>query len=63
MERLSRDASLKLLLYSYGYDIMDVTWEDTARNKNSCYGSNISDMTLNYVSKDKEIKMPALYGV
>lgn len=32
---------------SYGMDIMNVAWEDTARNKKSCFGPNISDMTLN----------------
>jgi hypothetical protein len=34
------------LLESYGYKIQNVSWEDTARNKNSCWGPNISDMTL-----------------
>lgn len=28
------------------YDITKVAWEDTARNKYSCTGNNISDMTL-----------------
>ena len=27
-------------------DIMNLTWEDTGRNKFSCMGPNISDMTL-----------------
>lgn len=30
----------------YGLSINSVTWEDTSRFKNSCWGSNISDMTL-----------------
>lgn len=37
---------LKSLLNSYGLDAHTVCWEDTARNKNSCVGPNISDMTL-----------------
>jgi hypothetical protein len=44
---LINNNNLKSLLHSYGYDIMSVTWEDTARTKNSCWGNNISDMTLN----------------
>lgn len=35
-----------ILLESYGYKIQNVSWEDTARTKNSCWGPNISDMTL-----------------
>lgn len=34
------------LLKSYGLDAARVAWEDTARNKNSSWGPNISDMTL-----------------
>jgi len=37
---------IKSLFQSYGTDIMNVTWEDTARSKNSSWGPNISDMTL-----------------
>lgn len=35
------------LAESYGMKIMNVAWEDTARTKGSCFGPNISDMTLN----------------
>jgi len=34
------------LLQSYGLNATHVTWEDTARSKGSCWGPNISDMTL-----------------
>jgi hypothetical protein len=37
---------IKSLFQFYGTDIMNVTWEDTARSKNSSWGPNISDMTL-----------------
>ena len=30
----------------HGLDVLQVAWEDTARSKNSCWGPNISDMTL-----------------
>lgn len=43
---MSYDQSLKSIMKSYGLKITNVTWEDTARNKNSCFGPNISDMTL-----------------
>lgn len=36
----------KSLAQSYGLDIQRVSWEDTARFKGSCWGPNISDMTL-----------------
>ncbi len=36
----------KSLAQSYGLAIQEVTWEDTARFKDSCWGPNISDMTL-----------------
>ncbi len=29
-----------------GLNILNITWEDTGRSKNSCWGPNISDMTL-----------------
>jgi hypothetical protein len=48
--RLTENNKLKSLLHSHGYDIMSVTWEDTARTKGSCWGHNISDMTLNIPS-------------
>lgn len=38
--------STKSLLESYGLNMTTVSWEDTARTKNSCWGPNISDMTL-----------------
>jgi hypothetical protein len=34
------------LVESNGMKIMNVAWEDTGRTKNSCFGPNISDMTL-----------------
>ena len=48
-ERLSvmpYDYLLKSIMQSYGLNISNITWEDTARNKKSCWGPNISDMTL-----------------
>ena len=47
----------KLLLESYGLNATKVTWEDTGRSKGSCWGPNISDMTL--VTKDGTL-MPVI---
>jgi hypothetical protein len=35
------------LVQEYGLSIATISWEDTARTKGSCWGPNISDMTLN----------------
>ena len=47
---------LSNLLKSYGLDIQSVAWEDSARSKGSCYGPNISDMTLNV----NNVRMPII---
>ena len=49
------DKKLKSLCHSHGLDIQTVVWEDTGRSKNSCWGPNISDMTLNTSGKDMPI--------
>jgi len=46
------------LLSPYGLKAHSVTWEDTARSKGSCWGPNISDMTL--VTKTGERLMPVI---
>ena len=46
VSNLTYNQPLKSLFESYGLNVMNVTWEDMARNKNSCWGPNISDMTL-----------------
>ena len=40
----------------YGLDIVNVTWEDTGRYNGSCWGPNISDMTIqvHHGSRDSE---------
>lgn len=42
------NSGVKSLAHSYGVDIMNVSWEDTARSKNSSFGPNITDMTLSF---------------
>jgi len=43
---LSSNYELKCYAQKLGLDILKVTWEDTARFKDSCWGPNISDLTL-----------------
>lgn len=46
------------LLKGNGLVALEVTWEDTGRSKNSCFGPNISDMTL--VLKDGAKLLPVV---
>lgn len=40
------DPEANSLARRYGLDILNITWEDTGRYKNSAVGPNISDMTI-----------------
>ncbi|MGB8702625.1 MAG: hypothetical protein WCD18_24695, partial [Thermosynechococcaceae cyanobacterium] len=40
------DADAQRLAQQYGLNILNITWEDTGRFKNSAVGPNISDMTI-----------------
>lgn len=48
----------QILLGAYGLKAHKITWEDTARSKGSCWGPNISDMTL--VVKSGNQLMPVI---
>jgi hypothetical protein len=41
-----RDQEAQRLAQKYGLQVLNLTWEDTGRNKNSAVGPNISDMTI-----------------
>ncbi len=41
-----RNTHTRTLVQKYGLDILNLTWEDTGRYKNSAVGPNISDMTI-----------------
>ncbi|MBD2103114.1 hypothetical protein [Leptolyngbya sp. FACHB-261] len=41
-----RDQAAQKLAQSFGLRVLDLTWEDTGRYKNSAVGPNISDMTI-----------------
>ncbi len=46
LEWMFRDAPSRALCTARGLDLMSLTWEDTGRTKNSCWGANISDATI-----------------
>lgn len=58
VSNIVRDSSTKDLLERHGLKANSVTWEDTGRYKGSCWGPNISDMTL--VVKDGAKLMPVI---
>lgn len=39
---------------SFGLDVVNVTWEDTGRYGNSCWGPNISDLTIQVHHGDRD---------
>lgn len=39
---------------NYGLDVVNVTWEDTGRYGNSCWGPNISDLTIQVHHGDRD---------
>ena len=41
----------------YGLDVLNVTWEDTGRYSGSCWGPNISDMTIQVHHGDRDSEM------
>ena len=40
-----------------GLDVVNVTWEDTGRYNNSCWGPNISDLTIQVHHGDRDAEM------
>ena len=55
-----RDRHAKRLAKKQGLDVVDLTWEDTARFKGSCVGPNISDMTIQVKSGAAVTCMPVI---
>lgn len=44
----------------HGLDVVNVTWEDTGRYSGSCWGPNISDMTIQVHSYQNDSEQPTL---
>ncbi|MFO0584719.1 MAG: hypothetical protein U0229_20805 [Anaeromyxobacter sp.] len=57
------DAEAQRLAGAHGLQLLDVTWEDTGRWQGSALGPNISDVTLEVVSGEKDAERMALMPV
>ncbi|AVL95218.1 hypothetical protein ma831 [Moumouvirus australiensis] len=55
---LVNNQNVRQKLADHNLNINNVVWEDTSRFKNSCFGSNISDLTLKVENK----RMPIIRG-
>jgi len=47
------DTRAQRLAQQHGLNILNLTWEDTGRYKNSAVGPNISDMTIQVAARDR----------
>ncbi|MCK5116928.1 MAG: hypothetical protein KAR44_10035 [Candidatus Aegiribacteria sp.] len=54
------DQSVTKMASGYGLDVVNVTWEDTGRYSGSCWGPNISDMTIQVHSYENGAEQPTL---
>lgn len=55
---IANHSKLQSLASKYSLNILNITWEDTARSKQSCLGPNISDMTLRLV--ENSVLLPVI---
>lgn len=51
------DSKTSNIASHYGLNIVNVTWEDTGRYGNSCWGPNISDLTIQVHHGDRDSEM------
>lgn len=54
------DSSVRQMASKHGLDVVNVTWEDTGRYYGSCWGPNISDMTIQVHSYQNGAEHPTL---
>lgn len=57
---MTQDRQAQKLAERHGLQVLDLTWEDTARHNNSCVGPNISDMTIQVQHKGQATCMPVI---
>jgi hypothetical protein len=50
--QMTGDPEAQRLAQKYGFNVLNVTWEDTGRYKGSSVGPNISDMTIQVGAED-----------
>ena len=61
LKKLTGNTTAQAFAREHGLSIQKVSWEDTARDKKSCWGPNISDMTLLVTdSSGKDVRMPVI---
>lgn len=60
VKKIVYDPETREFLQTYSLCANTVTWEDTARTKGSCWGPNISDMTLRVDDNCSGINMPVI---
>jgi len=54
------NGNITKLASEHGLDVVNVTWEDTGRYSGSCWGPNISDMTIQVHSYENGAEYPTL---
>lgn len=59
-QNMVSDSAVVELVNKYGLEILDLTWEDTGRYKNSAVGPNISDMTIQVQQKNSGARLYSL---
>lgn len=60
VKKIVWDPETRTLLQEHSLSASTVTWEDTARTKGSCWGPNISDMTLCVDDNECGMDMPVI---
>jgi hypothetical protein len=61
VEQMTFDATSQQRVARHGLDLVNVTWEDTGRDKGSSVGPNISDMTIGVRDTDGQLHpMPVI---
>ncbi|HLJ58031.1 MAG TPA: hypothetical protein VKT77_23535 [Chthonomonadaceae bacterium] len=58
---MAHSAEAERLAHEYGLDVLNLTWEDTGRYKDSSVGPNISDMTIQVAAPDAGDRFSRIY--
>jgi hypothetical protein len=60
VSEMTWDSKVRQMASVHGLDVVNVTWEDTGRYYGSCWGPNISDMTIQVHSYQNGAEHPTL---
>jgi hypothetical protein len=58
--KMVRDSNVTKLFHDQKLTVTNVSWEDTSRFKNSSYGNNITDATLQVTYNEEKFLMPVV---